>query len=147
MLKLPDIRQRDSFDCGAAAVHTVFKFLGHTMPYQFYINLLGSNGMNGTDPRCVETMVRQQKLKVISGEMTIGDLSSQTKMGRPVIVLVTLHNSGHYVVVSGVKRNYVYFQDPAVGPQKLKAVEFVNVWTDYDRFGMTYTNFGISVWR
>lgn len=147
MILLPDIRQKANFDCGAAVVRCVFKFYKMTMSHDFFISLLGTNGMNGTDPRTLESQIRMQGLMVLSGDLDIDDLATQTKKGRPVIVLVTLHGSGHYIIVSGVRYGHVHYQDPLVGPKKLRINEFVEVWTDYDRFGVTYKNFGMSIWK
>lgn len=145
MLELPDIRQSTDYDCGAAATQSVFEYWGVSKPKKFYLNLLGTNGINGTDPRTLEAQIRQSGFKVLSGDMVSQDLYNQTKLERPVIVLATLHGAGHYIVVSGVYYGYVYYQDSISGPSRLRRDKFEEVWHDFDRFGQVYKQFGLSV--
>jgi len=147
LLDLPDIRQSSDFDCGAATTNCVFTYLGYNKPRKFFLQMLGTNEMNGTDPRTLEAQIRREGYKVLSGDMAIEDLRSQANQGRPVILLVTLHGGGHYITSRGVQRGRVHYQDPSCGPQSMKVNEFKERWNDYDRFGITYANFGIAVWN
>jgi len=143
MIELSDIRQKGNHDCGHAAVRCVVAYFGCRYPN--LMSRLATTGMDGTDPRSIEGFLRQEGFLVQSGHMTITDLRHHTKLGRPVIVLVSWHG-GHYIVVSGVRRGYVYFQDPAEGPGRLDLGQFLQAWASFDRFGTIYNNFGIAAW-
>lgn len=147
MLRVPDVRQGTTYDCGVAGTQALCEALGVDMARKRYFSLLGTHPYNGTDPRSIETFLRGLKLRVVSGEMRLRDLTHFTRTGCPVLCLVTLHGCGHYVVVSAIKRNRVYFQDPSVGPSSLPRDGFEDVWVDYDRFCVTYRRFGIAAWR
>lgn len=142
MLCLPDIRQTRDFDCGRAAVASVYQFFEIRKRH----SALCTSSLDGTDPRTLEAYLRKDGFFVLSGDMTIQDLREQTKAGRPVIVLMTLHGGGHYIVVSGVARGKVCFQDPVAGSSKMDAGEFEEAWHDFDRFGQVFERFGIAVW-
>jgi ABC-type bacteriocin/lantibiotic exporter with double-glycine peptidase domain len=143
MLTLADIRQKESYDCGLAAVRCIVAYFG--CRYANLAERLATNGMDGTDPRSIEGFLRQEGFMVQSGSMTIDDLKHHIKLGRPVLVLVSW-KGGHYIVVSGVSRGYVYYQDPNEGPGRAKIAEFENDWEVFDRFGTNYEHFGIAVW-
>lgn len=108
---------------------------------------MGTNQLNGTDPRTIEAFLRGEGLRVFSGEMRLEDLAHFTKTGCPVICLVTMHGSGHYVVAAGVKRNKVWFQDPSGGLGSLTAGDFIDRWVDFDRLGVSYKHFRLVVWK
>lgn len=137
MLELPDIRQRTDWDCGKAVVQCVLGFF----ETQADTRLLLTNPMDGTDPRAIEALLRKIGRHVVSGEMTIEDLRYFTKSGRPVIAVV----NGHYVVVAGLTRARVCYQDPLVGPMRCRIKDFAGWWREADRLGVTYNQFGIVV--
>jgi ABC-type bacteriocin/lantibiotic exporter with double-glycine peptidase domain len=144
---VPDVRQVESFDCGAAATDAVCRYFGRYKPRAYYKKLLGTNGINGTDPRTIESFLRGEKLKVLSGDMEIKDLQQLTAAGRPVITLVTFDESGHYIVVTGVDRGRVRYNDPDGGKKSISIGSFISSWVDIDRFGVVYRQFGVAVWR
>ena len=151
LIDTKDIRQSDSFDCGAVAADVACRVHGVCKRKGYFRHLLGTNGINGTDPRTIEAFIRLEGLKVLSGEMDIHDLQFMTRRGKPVITLVTFETCGHYIVVRGVtgtgRNKFVHFHDPETGRQKMPANEFIEVWRDYDRFGVSYKQFGIVVWE
>ncbi len=147
LIDTKDIRQTKSFDCGAVTTAVACRVFGICRKKDYFHNLLGTNGINGTDPRTIEAFIRLEGLKVLSGEMDIEDLRHSTKHGKPVITLVNYGNFGHYIVVRGVTRKHVHFHDPELGRQKMLISEFILSWIDSDRFGVCYHQFGIVVWR
>jgi ABC-type bacteriocin/lantibiotic exporter with double-glycine peptidase domain len=144
MIALPDIRQRESWDCGPAAVRSALTALGYRPP-DLMATVLGTSPSDGTDPRAVESYLRREGLAVISGEMTLADLTHFTKTGRPVLCLVTKAGCGHWVTVAGRSRGRVHFQDPDTGPSRLSDAAFLAEWIDHDRLGVTYRQFGLAV--
>lgn len=149
LLNVLDLRQIDNFDCGPAAARVAISAYGYRVSQASITNALFSNNMDGTDPRTLEAMLRKNGWRVLSGDMTIEDLKVQTKLGRPVIVLVTLDCGGHYVTVRGVRRGKVHFHDSrhySGGFKSLPIQEFEAAWYDFDRFGAEYRNFGLALW-
>ncbi len=148
LLNIPDVRQVETFDCGAAITDSVCRyFFGKKRTPSYFRRLLGTNGINGTDPRQIEAFLRCEKLKVLSGDMEVADLKTFTEMGRPVITMVTFNTNGHYIAVRGVKWGRVYYQDPEEGRQSMSVREFEECWVDFDRFGVSYRQFGLGVWE
>jgi len=112
------------------------------------MDVLGTTPLDGTDPRILETVLRVRcGCRVLAGDMEIDDLREQTKLWRPVIALVTLDGCGHYVVVAGVERGRVYFQDPLSGPVAMKIADFAAHWRDESRFRDRFTRWGLATWK
>lgn len=137
MLTLPDVRQKKAYDCGRAATECVLKHFSATAN----LSNLATTPTDGTDPRAIEACLRLAGRKIVSGEMSLADLRHFTRSGRPVIAVV----NGHYVVVSGVSRGRVHYQDPLEGPQRCSERDFVMWWKEADRLGVVYDQFGIAV--
>lgn len=141
MLAIPDVRQRDNYDCGPACVKSVEQFYGRNRPLVEYVAGLVASPTEGTDPRTVERYLRGLGYCILSGEMTVDLLRHFTDKDWPVIVLTT----GHYVVARGVARGRVYVQDPDLGPRSIKSEDFAKAWEDHDRVE-TFHRWGIAVW-
>ncbi len=99
--------------------------------------------MDGTDPRNIESLLRRAGHQLVVGEMSVEDLKYFTRGLRPVICVV----KGHYVVVGGVSKLKVQYQDPLHGPLQCKIGDFVGWWSEDDRLGVKYKQFGIAVSR
>jgi ABC-type bacteriocin/lantibiotic exporter with double-glycine peptidase domain len=133
---LEDVRQKYAHDCGRAAVRCVLR------SYGISDRGLGleSCEQNGTHPASIHAALRDAGLQVFSGE--IGDMLQAISRLAPIITPISLHG-GHYVVVAGVRRGKVHFQDPLDGPSELKLAEWEAIWKDVDIFGTRYKRFGI----
>lgn len=108
---------------------------------------LNTSTHDGTDPRSMETVLRQHGLSVLSGEMHADDLAYLTGRGAPVACLIQLQGVGHWVVVASADGRLVRYQDPAQGPKALTWRKWLSVWRDVDRLGAIYRQWGISAWR
>lgn len=146
MIALPDLRQSAEHDCGYTAVLVVLRRMrrkvtpGDLAP-------LSTNMIDGTDPRAIESTLRGLGLRVISGEMDMGDLWHHTESSRPVICLLSRDGVGHYVVVSGLHEGSVHFQCPSEGPSRMRTTAWRRCWTEIDRLGAVYRGWGIAVHR
>ena len=147
MINILDVRQEGEWDCGWATVESVCQYFQVYKHRNLMLKLLGTNGMNGTDPRIIESFLRGEKFNVLSGNMTIDDLKFFTKHNRPVIAMVTFDGIGHYIVIRGVQRKRVYYQCPINGPKSMSIEKFLPQFIDYDRYGVTYEKFGMVVWK
>lgn len=145
-MELPDLRQKNSYDCGMIACRIVLRVLRRRLTRDL-AGRLNTNPIDGTDPRAIESTLRHMGLGVIAGEMTIDDLRLQSQLGRPVICLVTRSGVGHYIVSAGVDCGRIKYQCPADGPCTISRSKFILSWRDVDRLGATYHQFGMAVWR
>lgn len=137
MLNLPDIRQTQQYDCGRAAAMTVLKFFGKdelecTLPV---------DRLHGTDPGQMETWLRG-RLPILAGTCPVDVLRHSTEHSRPVVCLVSLYG-GHWIVVRGVSRAWVHYQDPYCGRKKLRIPEFNEIYHDVSRFGFPLKEWGL----
>ena len=136
MLALPDTWQYGAASCGRAAAACVLRHFGKAADLRGLV----TTAIDGTDPRTLESLLRKTGLRVVAGEMTAADLKHFTGTGRPVIAVVR----NHYVVVAGVARGRVHYQDPQAGPARKLLAEFLDWWRDDDRLGAAYHRFGIA---
>lgn len=144
MIQLPDIRQADDHSCGRVAIRVLLRHLrmrprnAPPLPSE----------IDGLDPRAIETYLRGLGLRVLSGSMTWEDLRHLTASGRPVICLITpQHGVGHYVIVSAIELQLIRYQCPTDGPSYCGQNAWHAGWTEVDRLGARYHQWGISAWR
>lgn len=141
MLLIPDVRQATGYDCGPACVGAVLALFGRPPP------AVPHTPQDGCDPRTVEHVLRSAGLQVVAGEMDAADLTHHTRHGRPVMTPVQLHGGGHWVVVAGIVNGYVWFHDPAAGPQSMRLGQFLTQWRDADRLPAVWDSWGVAVWE
>lgn len=140
MLSLPDVRQESGWDCGRAALRIICEFYNRPLPL-FIANL--TNEVTGLAPDTLEAAFRALGLNVISGSWTVDLLKAVTKDGKPVVCLTQLDGVGHWTVVSGIARGYVYFNCPTAGRTKQKIEEWDRIWIDYHYAGGVFDRWGI----
>lgn len=147
LLSVPDIRQRDEHDCGDAALEMVCAFIGVKVPKSLKL----ANPVQGMALETMEAALRALGLRVNSGHCVLGvaDLQHYTRAGLPVLCPITVDSVGHWVVVTGVARKRVHFNDPSWrGPRSLPFGEWLDCWRDYSRPGLTlFDRWGIVAAR
>lgn len=144
ILDIPDIRQAEDYDCGSAALDAVARF--HGLRKRGPVRL--ANPVQGMSPDTVEAVLRSLGLRVLSGTMTLPDLQSLTRSGRPVLCPVTTQGGGgHWVVVRGVARRTVYTHCPLFGRLSVRAADWLAGWRDATRAGHEFDRWGIATSR
>lgn len=138
LLTIPDIRQREDYDCGAACVAALLSFHGRRWPAVWSL----PNPVQGLAPDTVEAVLRAAGLSVASGSMRLADLRHYADSDRPVMCPVALHG-GHWVIVRGVSARRVYYHCPTAGPTWVGARDWREVWHDTSRGGTSYPSYGI----
>jgi predicted double-glycine peptidase len=124
LLDLPDIRQEDTYSCGAAAAMSVGRYYGvGPQTLGEWKEALGTSKENSTSPQEIVRYLSKLGLRVsLSGELTLQHLRTAWAAGCPVICPIQEYAGapeaafeyGHYVVVIGVALGQVFVQDPAI---------------------------------
>lgn len=120
-------RQITEYSCGACALQAVLSYWGRDVSEADLMKLLHTTSEEGTYP---EDIVRGARILGFEAEakdhLTLDEVEQFTRNGHPVIALCQVWRSekespasaeedwdnGHWIVVLGVDKNYVYFQDP-----------------------------------
>lgn len=138
LLALPDLRQSAGHDCGEVALRCVLSFYGIKAAVRL------ATPERGTAPEQLENAMKSIGLRVVSGEMNIGDLKHFCDTKRPVLAVVHWPNEedSHWLAVRGVSRGKVYYQDPAEGQCKKSIKEFLSSWNAGGRVG-PYKTWGV----
>lgn len=155
---LPDIRQRDTFDCGAAALLAVCQHFGvGPTDDGAMIVALGTDRKDGTRPKEMVDAAQRFGLKhAVADRCSLSAVIGQTDLGRPVILCIQAHGtpderdkiqSGHYVVAIGHQPGKVWVQDPSVGRVLVDDAELAERWKDKDADGVVYEQWGLSLWK
>jgi HK97 family phage portal protein len=171
LLAVPDVRQLQNYDCGAAATCAVANYFGvgpATEPE--WVRLLGTTPEDGTSAAAILTCLAELELFVTAGNgWGLDDLRRAFLSKRPVICCIQDYGpaaaaakdqSGHWVVVIGVGLGQVFLQDPsasnvlgaansdaAPGRVLVSADRFLEVWHDAGAGGQKFSRFGIAVGR
>lgn len=145
MLAIEDVRQRDDFGCGRAALDAVFRFWGRRLPRD---HAALTNPEQGTHPDTVRAVLRAADFLVLDGSMSVADLTHLTRAGRPVLTLLAQGGgpAGHWVVVRGVGRRRVHYHCPSNGRCSLPLASWESWWDDRDREEVGYWRWGIAPW-
>lgn len=145
MIEVPDIRQNGDYDCGDAAIDAALGAIGAKRPRGTRL----ANPVQGMGADTVAAILRGCGLKVWAGPVLTGieGLRHLTRAGLPVLCCIS-ERGGHWVVVRGVSRGRVYFQDPAAGPTSRPVGAWLGVWHDSEaESGHHYDRWGIAVAR
>jgi len=140
LLDTPDIRQRLDFSCGVAAFRTVCAY------WQVPTQRITADPHDGLHPFELEPALRRAGLWVQAGSMSLDDLRHHHKQGRPVACLIRTDDGGHWVVVRGLTRSRVHYQDPAGGRASVSFAGWESRWWDSDRAGTVFRRHGVVAW-
>lgn len=120
-----DVRP-DGWSCGAIALAVMTTYHGVSFPAA-YQEL--ANPVRGLTDETAEAVVRRLFPRVALGHWGVAELRHFTRLGRPVMVLVTNDApADHWVVVRGVARGRVYFHCGGVGRSSKPGVDFLRWW-------------------
>lgn len=121
-------RQGTEYTCGPSALQAVLRYWGKDVSEDEIAKLAGTTSEVGTFPEDLVRSAKELGFKAEAREnLTLDEVAAFTAAGHPMIALAqawlsakTLGgksvedewDSGHYIVVLGVDKDYVYFQDP-----------------------------------
>jgi phage portal protein BeeE/predicted double-glycine peptidase len=174
LINLPDIRQQDSYSCGAAVTLSVSSYYGvGTTNLAELKKILGTTEKDATSPIAIVNYLNGLGLQATPKQnMTINDLEKCFAAQAPVICFIQEYgipskpasfNYGHVVAVIGVGFGQVFVQDPSSdnvinpkgeepsgsdqtpGRSMISYQKWSDVWHDRDAAGTKYVRFGIIV--
>jgi ABC-type bacteriocin/lantibiotic exporter with double-glycine peptidase domain len=132
---------RNAGRCGPASLKMVLSYFGVHKSEASLARLCGTKRVIGTDVAGLVRAAEQLGFNVYVKEFsTFRDIQKWLKRGVPVIVdwfskgraELTVAD-GHYSVVIGLDRNWIYLVDPEFGRRRrLSRPEFRRVWFDYE---------------
>jgi predicted double-glycine peptidase len=149
-LPVPVIEQETNYSCGAAALTAVLKYwqVFSGTEKDLYEDLK-THPENGTHPKRIELVAKKFGLEAeLKTNLQILDLRKILKEGYIAIVNIQAWSDGktqstpwserwddgHYVVLTGMDKKFIYFSDPTVGDAYafMPIDEFLPRWHDYE---------------
>jgi hypothetical protein len=122
-------RQSTEYSCGASALRSVLSYWGTEVDESDLMKIVGTTSEFGTFPGDIVRGAHALGFQAEAREnLTLDQVAEFTASGDPVIALGQMWRSransnanvaedwdnGHYVVILGLDKKYVYFQDPYV---------------------------------
>jgi len=171
MVPLPDTQQKETYSCGASAAMSVCRYFGLGPDYEEdFIALLKKKGMDtriGAHPYQLVHVAKEFRLKHKEYcPMTIGQLRSSLRAGRPVLMMIQawgeddetgrplksyegVWDEGHWVAAIGFDDEGVFFEDPSLeavrGYIGYKALD--ERWHDVGPRNKHMTRYGLVIWK
>ena len=157
LTQVPDVRQSQSYSCGAASLQAVFNYWGIDEREGMLIQELNSTEETGTPPESLVRVARAHGLHAyMLSNLTLADLEQFNANGTPVIIACqawrtpeeenqswdNLWDDGHYMVVIGLDKDNVYFEDPSLLGSRgfIPRQEFLSRWHDYEGTSLSGPN-------
>lgn len=129
--------------CGPAVLKMVLEFYGIKKSEKELAHLAGTTLEEGTNARQMQGVLRLFGLKTrIKNNSTFNDIKKYLDKDIPVIVdwftrgrkdyPDSVVADGHYSIVVGLDKKFIYLQDPEIGKlRKIKREDFLRVWFDF----------------
>jgi predicted double-glycine peptidase len=160
LIHVPDVRQAQSYTCGAACLQSVIGYFGRGEPREGQLaRKLRTTPRWGSDPSEIVKVATLYRLEpALEHEMSLKRLESLVKTGVPVMVTYQAwrtnkrlswskdQKDGHYSIVVGMDKKHVYLEDPALFGRlgMIPRGEFSRRWHDVDRHGNVLHHLGIA---
>ena len=123
-------RQSTEYTCGPSALQAVLRYWGKDVAEDEIARLAGTTSEVGTFPEDLARSARSLGFKAeVKEGLTLDEVQKFTAAGHPMIALAQVWlsakgmgtrsvedewDSGHYIVILGVDKDYVYYEDPYV---------------------------------
>jgi ABC-type bacteriocin/lantibiotic exporter with double-glycine peptidase domain len=130
--------------CGPASLKIVLNYFGVEKTEKELAKLCGHNKVLGVDAQGIKKAAESLGFKVaLKNESNFKDIEKYLKKNIPVIVNWFTRGrkdyadsqtpDGHYSVVCGLDKDFIYIQDPEIGKiRKIKRYDFMRVWFDFE---------------
>ena len=129
--------------CGPAVLKMILEFYGIRKSEKELVRLAGTTFKAGTNANQMQRVLRRFGLKTkLKDNSNFSHIRKYLNKNIPVIVDWFTHGrrdypdsqvaDGHYSIVFGLDKKYIYLQDPEIGKlRKIKRGDFLKVWFDY----------------
>lgn len=129
--------------CGPASLKIVLEYYGVERTEKELAKMAGWNKELGVSDKGIKKAAESLGFKVkIKSNSNFGDIEKWLDQGVPVIVNWFTRGrndcpdsemaDGHYSVVAGLDRKFIYLKDPEIGRiRKIKRGDFMRVWFDF----------------
>ena len=159
LIRVPLIRQYNSYGCGVAALQSIFGYYGQDYRGDKLSKALGTTSGNGTDYKNMVRVAEKEGYTVQTyAGMTVDQLKVFIDAKTPVLLVIQAWatqpvdwandwKDGHYVVAVGYDNDNFYFMDPAtVGNYTyIPVAELPSRWHDKDQRRKELYQFGIVI--
>jgi len=145
MLSVKSLRQKPNF-CGVASLKMVLDYFGNQKTEAELIGLTGATFQKGTSAQGIKKAAQKLGfLALLKDGADFKDIQYWLDRKVPPIVdwfsIYGGYVEGHYSVVIGLDKNYIYLQDPEIaGIRKIKRADFKRVWFDFEGYFMRTKN-------
>lgn len=157
-------RQQNGYECGLSSVMTILKTLGVRVRKDSLKRKLGTTRRHGTHPEKIKALLANMDLGYKEKHRaSLKDLENKVKKQKLCLVVYQAWGSqkyydklesGHYSVVFGVEKDFLWLADPFVkqkktrygkGIRKIKKTTFEGRWKDIDHKGKVYDHWMLAV--
>ncbi len=164
VLPVKPYTQVNNYECGVACVQSVLAYVGQKVGRLALKKEMGTNREDGTDQGKIKKALRSRGVTCNEfHDSSLATLEKHVSKGKLCLVAYqawgakkyfdTLQ-SGHYSVVFGFEKEYLWLMDPNVrqgrvryrkGIRKIKKASFLNRWKDVDSKGRVYRNWYLAI--
>jgi len=132
LLKLKSFRQSPGL-CGPASLKIVLEYYGIEKSEQELTKMCGATAKNGVEAEPIIAVAKKLGLKgFIKDHSNLNDLAKYLAKKIPIIVDWFSTDDGHYSVVVGLEKKFIYLEDPELGGlNKIKIDVFYRNWFDF----------------
>jgi len=164
VLPVRPVTQLNGYECGLACVQSLMVYGGGRMARKTLKMALGTNKNEGTLPRKIKEVLRNNGVPFVEKfGANLEDLEKQVKKGRLCLVAYQAWGakkyfetcqSGHYSVVFGFEKDFLWLMDPNVrggriryrkGVRKIKKDVFEKRWVDEDARKKIYDHWYLAI--
>lgn len=122
------IQQQDEKDCGVACVAMILNFYKSEVPI-YKLREFSGTDLEGTSAFGLKMALEKVGFDCLAVQAD-SEVWKETELPTPLIAHICVNNSYmHYVVVYGVKNDFLLIADPAKGKIKKTITEFSREWT------------------
>lgn len=129
--------------CGPASLKMILQYYGIEKTEAELVKLMGINNDQGTDAEKIQKTAKSFGLKCdLKNNSDFQDIEKYLDQKIPIIANWFTRGrndypdsaiaDGHYSVVVGLDKNFIYLQDPEIGKiRKIQKDDFKRVWFDF----------------
>lgn len=128
--------------CGPYTLAAVLRFHGDRVSFARLVRLCRATRVRGTMPENLAAAARARGFRTrVKRWAELSDLATALRRGLPPMVLWFSADEGHYSIVVGLDRRFVWLADPELGRvRRMPRDVFRRVWFDFSTSGPEKTS-------